>query len=316
MNKVDVIIPVHGKPIYFAETLQSIMNQPQVKNIIVILDRVDKEYFAALEIPKHKTKVFNSKIPGIVSALNLGLEKSNADFIARIDSDDIMFPGRISTQLDFLMSNPDHVCVGSSLEIFGAGMKKKIKKYPSQHKKIVKHLTYQNAIAHPSVMYRKDSVLAVGGYRRIFEGAEDYDLWFRLSKIGKLYNLKQPLTRYRINSEQYSLKFSPYRSELDSLVRLFNLGFVKVIPKISLNTPATKDQIQEYLRIYSKQMQMEQPKLSNQLLCAQRFGDILNTKSSQRSSVAINFKVLFLIFKLIATSPLFSLKVINGKIFK
>jgi glycosyltransferase involved in cell wall biosynthesis len=316
MNKVDVIIPVHGKPIYFAETLQSIINQPKVENIIVILDRVDQEYFAALEIPKDKTRVFNSRIPGIVSALNLGLEKSNADFIARIDSDDIMFPSRISTQLDFLMSNPDHVCVGSSLEIFGAGMKKRIKKYPSQHKKIVKHLTYQNAIAHPSVMYRKDSVLAVGGYRRIFEGAEDYDLWFRLSKIGKLYNLKQPLTRYRINSEQYSLEFSPYRSELDSLVRLFNLGLFKAIPKISLNTPATKDQIQEYLRIYSKQMQMEQPKLSNQLLCAQRFGDILNTKSSQRSSVAINFKVLFLIFKLIATSPLFSLKVINGKIFK
>jgi glycosyltransferase involved in cell wall biosynthesis len=316
MNKVDVIIPVHGKPIYFAETLQSIINQPQVENIIVILDRVDKEYLAALQIPKDKIRVFNSKIPGIVSALNLGLEKSKADFIARIDSDDIMFPSRISTQLDFLMSNPDHVCVGSSIELFGNIKKNKIKKYPESHNNIVQHLKFQNSIAHPSVMYRRKNVLDIGGYREVFEGSEDYDLWFRLSNIGKLYNLNAPLTKYRINVGQYSSKFSSYRVELDSLVRLFNLSTIIEAPKDFFNKSISEHQVREYLKIYLGKIKIHEPKLFSELTRAQKFGVILNLNGSAKTNINEYFKLFLLLFRFMINSPLLSIRIIIRKTCK
>jgi glycosyltransferase involved in cell wall biosynthesis len=316
MSGVDVVIPVFGKPKYFTETIESVVNQPLIENIIVVLDRVDKEYLVKLKFESDKIKFYTSNIPGIVSALNLGLEKSKADFVARIDSDDIMFPERIQTQFHFLVSNPGYVCVGSSLEIFGEGIKKKLKRYPCEHKKIVKHLSYQNAMAHPSVMYRKATVVDVGGYRRIFEGAEDYDLWFRLSKIGKLYNFREPLTKYRVTSEQYSSKFSSYRSELDSLVRLFNLDSEQNIPKSFFESPASSHHIKESLELYSRNLQLKQREDYEQLLNAQNFGRILAIKNSKSIKLIRYFKIIILLTRLIVSSPRFAMKVINGKIFK
>lgn len=316
MSRVDVVIPVFGKPKYFAETVESVVNQPLIENIIVVLDRVDKEYLAKLKFESDKIKFYTSNTPGIVSALNLGLEKSKADFVARIDSDDIMFPERIQAQFHFLISNPGYVCVGSSLEIFGDGMKKKLKRYPSEHKKIVKHLSYQNAMAHPSVMYRKATVVDVGGYRTIFEGAEDYDLWLRLSKFGKLYNFREPLTKYRVTSEQYSSKFSCYRSELDSLVRLLNLDSEHNIPKSFFDSPASSHQIKESLKIYSRNLQLKQRRDYEQLLHAQNFGRILAVKSSKNTKLIRYSKMIILLLRLIISSPQFAMKVINGKIFK
>jgi hypothetical protein len=227
-----------------------------------------------------------------------------------------MFPDRIVKQLDFLVANPEYACIGSSIEIFGNRINNKIKKYPVINSKIIKHLSYQNSIAHPSVMYRRKSVLDVGGYRAIFEGSEDYDLWFRLSKIGKLYNLKEPLTKYRINAGQYSSKFSTYRAELDSLVRLFNLANIDNVPKEFFYKSVSSEKIKEYLKIYTEKIRIDQPKLFKKLRSAQKLGDIINIKSSKNVNFQRKYVVFFLTAKLITTSPIFSLKIFLGKVHK
>jgi hypothetical protein len=51
-------------------------------------------------------------------------------------------------------------------------------------------------------MFRKDSVIQVGGYRNFYEGAEDYDLWSRLIGVGTMKNSSNVLTKYRIHSGQ------------------------------------------------------------------------------------------------------------------
>ena len=50
-------------------------------------------------------------------------------------------------------------------------------------------------------MFRKGLFLEVGGFREEFPVTEDYDLWLRLSKITRFYNLPEPLLRYRVFSE-------------------------------------------------------------------------------------------------------------------
>jgi glycosyltransferase involved in cell wall biosynthesis len=316
MSKVDVIIPVYGKPIYLIETIKSVVNQAFVRNIIIVLDRVDKDFFANLNLNHDNLVVVSSETPGIVAALNLGLENSKAELVARIDSDDIMLPGRISKQLEFLVSNPDYVCVGTSIEIFGNGTNNKIKKYPRTHNKIINQLTYQNSLAHPAVMYRRESVLSAGGYRAVFEGAEDYDLWFRLSKIGKLYNLEEPFTKYRINLGQYSSKFSSYRSELDSLVRIFNMARIEDLSKDFYNELIPINKIIENLEIYSQKIKINQPKLFKKLSNAQEFGSIINFKTLENRKIKRNFALLFYLIRLIIVSPIFSIKIILARINK
>ena len=54
------------------------------------------------------------------------------------------------------------------------------------------------SISHPSVMMRRKAALAVGGYRVEMMPAEDFDLWLRMGERGRLANLPDVITRYRV----------------------------------------------------------------------------------------------------------------------
>ena len=48
-------------------------------------------------------------------------------------------------------------------------------------------------------MMRRSAVVAVGGYRKAFDYAEDHDLWLRMSENGRLTNLPKILVHYRVH---------------------------------------------------------------------------------------------------------------------
>jgi hypothetical protein len=52
---------------------------------------------------------------------------------------------------------------------------------------------------------RRDTYLAVGGYRAAFTRSQDYDLWLRISERSRCANLKQILVKYRLHPHQASI---------------------------------------------------------------------------------------------------------------
>ena len=63
-----------------------------------------------------------------------------------------------------------------------------------------------SAICHPSAAIRREALVAIGGYRKEFEWAEDLDLFLRLAEVGKLANLSDVLLTHRqqLTSVSYS----------------------------------------------------------------------------------------------------------------
>jgi hypothetical protein len=79
-------------------------------------------------------------------------------------------------------------------------------------------------------MLRKKAVNFVGGYRSEFNGAEDYDLWIRLSRIGQIVNIPEPLTNYRLHENQTSGRNKDFQVKLDANVRRDNYKRLKDKP--------------------------------------------------------------------------------------
>ena len=77
------------------------------------------------------------------------------------------------------------------------GNRKEIFKFFKREKdsEIRNHALYANPFWHNTVLFRKDSALKAGGYKKI-KFVEDWDLWLRLGKLGKLYNFKEYLSLY------------------------------------------------------------------------------------------------------------------------
>ena len=116
---------------------------------------------------------------GLGFALNTGLLNCKNNLVARIDSDDICYATRFERQINIFNANPKLDILGSfAKEIDNFGKTLKVRKVPILHKDI-KRLVWTCPFIHPSVMFKRDSILKIGSYNKTYRHRQDYDLWFR-----------------------------------------------------------------------------------------------------------------------------------------
>jgi glycosyltransferase involved in cell wall biosynthesis len=156
---------------------------------------------------------------GLMRSRQLGVVEARGDLIAILDADDFAEPLRFERQIEFLRNHPEHVLVGSALRyVDDASRTIGQRRYPESDEEIRRTIVEFNCIAQPAVMARRRALLDAGNYTPEFEWAEDYDLWLRVSRVGKLHNLPEPLTAYRIH--RGAGKYTRLKRSLRDIIRL------------------------------------------------------------------------------------------------
>jgi mannosyltransferase OCH1-like enzyme len=152
----------------------------------------------------------NEKNMGIGYTLNKGILMCNNEIIVKMDSDDIMTDDRIYKQLEFMKANKDIKICGGQILMFRDNINNIVSK--SNHKSISWEEYKKNPshwfINHPTVCYRKQSILDVGNYNKdLHLMAEDFDLELRmLAKYKNIFNFDEPLLYYRLHKDQVTHK--------------------------------------------------------------------------------------------------------------
>ena len=146
--------------------------------------------------------VRNKENLGLQRTLNLGLGLCAGEFIARIDHDDEWCDVRkLSAQLRFFDAHLDHVLVGTGAIVTDQGGIEMVRYLlPGSDEEIRKRMLFKNCFVHSSVLFKRDLTIELGGYSEDSEvrHIEDYDLWLRLGKEGKMANL--PTCAVRLHS--------------------------------------------------------------------------------------------------------------------
>ena len=200
---ISVILPVYNAEAYVREAVESILAQSFTDfELIAINDGSTDDSGAILrKLAARDTRIVlvERSNDGLVSALNKGLEIARADLIARMDADDMSMPERFALQHARMVQEPELVVLGSFIRVMDkAGNIICLGEYPLTPKETARFLEQGCPVAHPAVMMRRGAVLKIGGYRKAFWPAEDYDLWLRMSDLGyAIANLPQPLLNYR-----------------------------------------------------------------------------------------------------------------------
>jgi glycosyltransferase involved in cell wall biosynthesis len=199
-------MPCHSLE-FLPKSLQSISNQSLDKEkfeLLLIADRINViETKKILDTAEIRYRILESKIPGIVPALNLGLNNIKSEYVARMDEDDIMLPNRLELQLKYMDENKETLAVGGQLLLIDrddAPIGKST--YRKKIANSISNLLTNSPIAHPASMFRLQSVISIGGYRDFLP--EDWDLWIRLREIGPIGNLDCPVLKYRVHAKQLS----------------------------------------------------------------------------------------------------------------
>jgi len=214
MKEFSVLISVYQKdnPFFFEQALRSIFDQSLLPTEVILVKDGPIEEGLTNVINNFKRKHASIKVieleenKGLGIALNEGLENCSNEIVARMDADDINKPWRFQKEYEFLQSNPDIVLVGSWIDEF-IGSPDNVqgqRKVPEHPDKISVFAKLRSPFNHPTVMFRKSAILAVGSYQS-FGTFEDYHLWSRLLSAGyKTYNLQESLLYFRISADMYN----------------------------------------------------------------------------------------------------------------
>ncbi|KLU02671.1 glycosyl transferase family 2 [Rhodopirellula islandica] len=222
--KISVLLPVFNAKKTVGETIDSILGQTEANFEFLILDdgSTDGSCDVALQAAQNDSRVqlIRQSNAGMAVSLNRLIDQSRGQYLARIDADDVAEPTRFATQVAYLDAHPDCVLVGSAvLNIDGEGDPYGVTILPADHDAIeTRLLSGAGGVMHPSTMLRREAVIQTGGFALNYPVAEDQDLWLRLARIGRLANLPEPLTRYRVHPQNMS--FVRQTDGADALDRL------------------------------------------------------------------------------------------------
>lgn len=210
---ISVLLPVHNTAAYLEACLESLARQTRPDFEVVAVDDGSSDPSgdilerAAIRDPR--IHLIRQRHRGLVQALNNGLEACHGELVARLDADDLAHPRRLELQAA-AFSGADSPDVVSSLVAHfpRQGLGEGFRIYESwlnslvEHEAILRERFIESPLPHPSVMVRRQDLIAIGGY--LDRGwPEDYDLWLRLAAAGKRFaKVPQVLCLWRHHEER------------------------------------------------------------------------------------------------------------------
>jgi len=195
---VSVVIPAYNAEPYLEDCLRSVLSQTHpVEEVLVVDDGSTDGTKRIVESFGSPVRLLEQKQGGPARARNLAVSQARGEWIAFLDADDMWVPEKVQKQLDALAANPDAVfCYTGLLALKLDGSRVPVPPPALAHVDAMLSLT-NVGIPPSAVMLRRETLLQVGGFNEIQRGCEDWDLWFRLRKLGTFCEVPEALTVYR-----------------------------------------------------------------------------------------------------------------------
>lgn len=205
--KVSVIIPTYRHRDFIGRTVESVFAQTMPDFEIIVVNDGSPDDTAAVLGPLIEGKrvcYVEQKNQGQSRARNRGLQLGRGEYIAFLDDDDVWPKDKLEWQCGFLDQNPGVALIGGVLETMDeygrAGERGPF--YPT--------ITFESLfLANPfispgQVLIRGEVLHQVGGMNPEIWGADDWDLWFRIAKAGKMAMENRLALHYRLHPNNAS----------------------------------------------------------------------------------------------------------------
>src|SRR5208283_4469644 len=191
-------MPVYNSAPFLRESIQSALSQDfRDFELIAVDDGSSDESLEILQSFEHDQRVKTIRLKnnqGAAAARNAGVAKSDCDYLAFLDADDLAKPQRLKIQVQALETGRSFDVVYSRAEIMRDGGRVLGSLEPASPEEVPATLLFRNCIVQSSVLLRR---CRWQPYRSELEPAEDYDLWARMSPHQSFLPLNKVLLTYR-----------------------------------------------------------------------------------------------------------------------
>ncbi len=195
---VSVIIPTYNKYKLLGKAIESAIAQTYKDVEIIISDDGSTDETQKI-VEKYRDHIvyIKHKHAGQSYSRNIAIDRATFDIIAFLDHDDIWESAYLEQTIEALKSNKQ--CIGVSTNRFDVYRDGKMSlKYKNNKPKNgiinLKWMIKEGPVLAPSTtVVHKKYLIKAGGFRTVFDGSEDWDLWLRMLKFGYFLYIDKPL---------------------------------------------------------------------------------------------------------------------------
>ena len=236
--QVSVIVATYNSSDFVLETLESIKSQTYQNIELLISDDASSDNTVSLccawlkENSNRFVKTDLLTVPvntGVSSNCNRCIAAASNRWIKFIAGDDILLPTCIEDNINFVVENPNVQILFSKVKVYKNTFDSNnfVRDIPSQYPLNIMHpdmtandqfikLLLSDRISYtPSFFFKKEAVLAVGGYDEANTAVEDYPMWLKLTRAGIRLDFMEKVTvGYRqhnkaLNNIETNVLFKP-----------------------------------------------------------------------------------------------------------
>jgi glycosyltransferase involved in cell wall biosynthesis len=225
---ISVVIPAYNSGPLLAETLRSVLAQTLQPDEVLVIDDGSTDGTADVaESFGPPVRVFRRANARQGASRNFGVEQATSEWIAFVDHDDLWVPEKLERQMQALSANPKADLCYTARAHFdqdrGKGRWQLIIPVPPAAG--IRKALFRNTTFLPSsVVIRRSTFLAAGGFNTSFRIVEDWDLWLRLLNAGVQFAAcQEPLMLYRVHSQNLSRTAQVWLGETDAIYRRYIL---------------------------------------------------------------------------------------------
>lgn len=203
---ISVVMAVYNEEKYIKGAIDSILSQSLVNFELIIVDDGSSDSTISIikKFKDSRIKLFCINHGGLPSALNFGINEASAEYIARMDGDDVAKKSRLEGHFQYLNNNKNVVAVGGAVQVIDKdGNFLYNQKMPLTDAEL--RLKLPNIqMFHSAITFRKSSFFKCGGYDKNLQTAQDKLLFNKMATLGELANIKDRVINYRIHPNAIS----------------------------------------------------------------------------------------------------------------
>ena len=202
MPRVSIVIPAYNHAAYIAESIESVLRQTYTNfEIIVVNDGSPDATEEAIKPYIERKQIIYIKQPngGQAKARNRGIQACLGEFVALLDDDDCWAPNKLEWQIAQMDLHKKAVAVAGEHRLDMASL---VQDYstPLTEPKVAtfETLFLGNPLYSPGqVLIRRSALLATGGFQENIWGADDWDIYLKLCRVGEIQIYSRPSLFYR-----------------------------------------------------------------------------------------------------------------------
>ena len=202
--RCSVIVPAYNAERWIGRTIDSVLAQtmPDLE-LIVVDDGSTDGTVDALSRFGDDLVLIRQENAGVAAARNAGARRAVARHLAFLDADDLWEPQKLERQLDVIEANADLVLVhGPIIEIDADDHPLDGVVHHGMSGDVHQSLFLQESVIYgggSGSLYARWAFDEVGGFDERFSSSADWHLWLRITKLGPVGMVEEPILAYRIH---------------------------------------------------------------------------------------------------------------------